>query len=50
MFEILGSQFFRTTTRMQSGPVKVSYNVLNNNLQSYTNVMPFQISSRRESR
>ena len=54
MYEISGSQFFRTTTGIQSGPgcsrwIKVRYDLFNH-LGSYKNIMQFQVSSRRKNR
>ena len=52
MHKSSGSQFFRATTKMQSGPddfwqMKVVYD-LHNQIESYIYIMLFQISSRRE--
>ena len=52
MYERSGSQFFRTTTEIQSGPDAFDesrfVHDLFNHLWSYGNIMQFQISSRRE--
>ena len=58
MYETSGSQIFRITTGIQSGPNQIKYNHwwikvdfdLFNHLGSYWNIMQFQISSRRENR
>ena len=51
MYESSGSQFFRTTTGMQSGPDNLdeSRSVMTF-LAILGNIMQFQISSRRENR
>ena len=51
MYESSGSQFFRTTTGMQSGPDNLDESrFVMTFLAILGNIMQFQISSRRENR
>ena len=51
MYESSGSQFFRTTTGMQSGPDNLDESrFVMTFLAILGNIMRFQISSRRENR
>ena len=51
MYESSGSQFFRTTTGMQSGPDNLDESrFVMTFLAIFGNIMQFQISSRRENR
>ena len=53
MYESSGSQFFRTTTRIQSAPddfEKSRFLVAFLTISGVKNIMQFQISSRKENR
>ena len=51
MYESSGTQFFRTTTGMQSGPDNLDESrFVMTFLAIFGNIMQFQISSRRENR
>ena len=54
MYESSGSQFFRTTTGIQSGPGAFDESrfvmTFFNHLGSYGHIMQFQNSSRRENK
>ena len=49
MYESSSSQFFRTITGIRSGPDAFDESRFNH-LESYVNIMQFQISSRRENK